>query len=54
MLSILLLRSGDVELNPGPDPGLSDSFDNGRLYQLSSVDSTDYEAIIKAIICCHM
>ena len=46
MLSMLLLRSGDVEMNPGPDPGLSDSRDTDNSYLSSSVDSTDYEAII--------
>ena len=46
MLSMLLLRSGDVEMNPGPDPSLSDSRDTDNSYLSSSVDSTDYEAII--------
>ena len=46
MLSMLLLRSGDIELKPGPDPSLSDSRDVDNSYLSSSVDSNDYEAII--------
>ena len=46
MLSMLLLRSGDIEMNPGPDLSLSDSRDTDISYLSSSVDSIDYEAII--------
>ena len=45
-LLLMLSRSGDVEMNPGPDPSLSESRDTDNSYLSSSVDSTDYEAII--------
>ena len=46
MLSMLLLRSGNVEMNPGPDPSLSDNRVTNNSYLSSSVDSTDYEALL--------